>query len=80
MRFGSRVAEYFEVTRGLRQGCVMSSIFSLNDRATGRGVKMRYGNGEEGEIKQVLYADDLMLVAEIREYLQYIIIELEKAG
>ena len=55
MRLGSCVGEYFEVKRGLRQGCVISlwlfNIFfdrvlrQANERATGRGVKLIDENG-----------------------------------
>ena len=57
--------EYFEVRRGLRQRNVMSpwvfNIFldrvvgQVNERATGRGVKLRDENERGGKIKQILY-------------------------
>ena len=36
----------------------------VNERAMGKGVKLRDENWEGWEIKQVLYADDTVLVAE----------------
>ena len=72
MRFRSRVGEYFEVRRGFRQGCVMSSLLFnisfdtvvrlVNEKETGRRVKLRYEKGEGWEIKQLLYANDTLLV------------------
>ena len=41
----------------------------------GRGVKLRDGNGEEWEIKQVLYANDTVLIAETRDRFQHIVRE-----
>ena len=50
MRLGSRVREHFEVRRGLRQGCVMSRLFSVffdkvvrqvNERAMVKGMILR---------------------------------------
>ena len=56
VRLGSSVGEYFEVRRKLRQVCVMSSwlfniffngvVRQVNERATGRGVKLRDEKGE----------------------------------
>ena len=87
VRFSSRVGQYFEVRRGLRQGCVMFPwVFSIffdkvdrlmNERSTGQ---LREGNGEGCEIKQVLNVDDTMLVVETREHLQHIVNELERAS
>ena len=61
-----------------------SSIFyftetrKVNERAMGRGVKLRDENGGCWEIKQALYADDTVLVAEAREHLQHIANEFER--
>ena len=41
-------------------------------------MKLRDENGGGWEIKQVLYADDTVLVAEIREDLQHIVSEFER--
>ena len=45
----------------------------------GRGVKLRDENGGGWEIKQVLYADDSVLVAETRNHLQHIVSEFARA-
>ena len=84
----NRVGEYFEVRSGLRQGCVRSMclfkiffdrvVTRLNGRPMGRGVKLRDENGGCWEIKQALYADDTVLVAEAREHLQHIANEFER--
>ena len=73
VRLGSRVGEYFEVRRGLRQGFVMSPwlynllfdrvVRQVNERTIVKEVKLRDENGRGWEIKQVLYADDTIFVA-----------------
>ena len=40
----------------------------VNERAMGKGVRLRDGKRGIWEIKRVLYADDTVLVAETREY------------
>ena len=45
----------------------------------GRGVKLRDENGGGWEIKQTLYVDDTVLVAETKEHLQHIVSEFERA-
>ena len=60
VRLSSIVGKHFEVKRGLRQGCVMSpwvfNIFfdkvvrQMNEKAMGKGVKLREENGEGWEI------------------------------
>ena len=45
-----------------------------------KGVKLRDEKGGGSEIKQVLYADDTVLVAEIREHLQHTMREFERAS
>ena len=59
VRLGSGVGEHFEVRRGLRQGCIMSlwllNIFvvdkvvrQVNERAMGKGMRLRDENGGGG--------------------------------
>ena len=50
----------------------------MNERAIGRGMKLSYDNGRVRN-KQVLYADDTVLVAETREHLQHNVREFERA-
>ena len=45
----------------------------------GKRVKLRDENGGSWEIKQALYADDTVLVAEARAQLQHIVSEFERA-
>ena len=81
VRLGSRLGEIFEVRRGLRQGCVMSPwlfniyfdkvVRQVNERAMGKGVKLRDENGGGWEINQVLYA-------RTREHLPHIVREFER--
>ena len=51
----------------------------VNERAMGRGVKLRDENGGGWEIKQVFYAHDTVLVTESRRDLQHIVSEFERA-
>ena len=90
MRLDTRMGEHFELRWGLRQECVMSPwvfnfffekvVRQMNERAKGKGVKLRDENGRGGwEIKQVLYANDTVLVAETRENPHHIVSEFERA-
>ena len=89
MRFGSRVGQYFEVRKGLRQRYIMSPWFFniffervirlVNEKATGRGVVLGDDNGREREIKQVFNADDTVLVAKTKYHPQHIVNEHERA-
>ena len=54
-------------------------IRQVNERAMGKGVKLRDEIGGGWEIKQVLYADDTVLVPETRGHLQYNVSEFERA-
>ena len=54
-------------------------VRQVNGKEMGRGVKLRDENGGRWEIKEVLYPDDTILVAETREHLQHIVNEFEKA-
>ena len=42
-------------------------------------VKLKDEKGGSWEIKQILYADDTVLVAETKEHLQHIVSEFERA-
>ena len=53
-------------------------IRQLNERSLGKGAKLRDEYGESWEIKQILYADDTVLVAETGEHLQHIVSEFER--
>ena len=44
----------------------------------GKEVKLRDENGRGWEIKPVLYADDIVLVAETREHLHHIVSDFER--
>ena len=54
-------------------------VRQVNERAAGRGVRLIDEKEGGWEIKQVLYADDTLLVGETREHLPHIVIELERA-
>ena len=54
-------------------------VGQVNERGMGSGVKFRDENEGGWEVKQVLNADDTVLVAETREHLQYIVNEFERA-
>ena len=54
-------------------------VRQVNERATGRGVRIRDGNEGSWEIKQVLFADDTVLVAKTRGHLQHTVNELVMA-
>ena len=63
MRLGRRVGKYFEVRKGLRQGCVMSpwlfkNFFDrvarqVNETEMGKGMKLRDDKGGGWEIKKI---------------------------
>ena len=53
-------------------------VRQVNGKAMGKGVKLRDENGGSWEIKQILYADDTVLVAETGEHLQHIVSEFER--
>ena len=60
-------------------GYIYTVVRQLNERAMGKGVKLRDENGRGWKIKQELYADDTLLVAETREYLQHIVSKFQRA-
>ena len=85
VRVGNEVSEWFPVRGGLRQGCVMSPwLFNLridgvvrevNARVLGRGLKLVNGNDKEWELNQLLFADDIVVVADSEKKLCQLVTE-----
>ena len=77
VRVGNEVSEWFPVRVGLRQGCVMSQwLFNLYiDGVLGRGLKLVDGNDNEGELNQLLFADDTVVVADSERKLCQLVTE-----
>ena len=85
VRVGNKESEMFEVTVGLRQGCVMSPwLFNLymdgvmrevNARVMNRGVRLER-DGREWMVNSLVYADDTVLIAETEEGLKRLVGEL----
>ena len=85
VRVGNEVSEWFPVRVGLRQGCVMSPwlfnmyidgvVREVNVRVLGRGLKLVDGNGSEWELNQLLFADDIVVVADSERKLRQFVTE-----
>ena len=79
VRVGNDVSEWFPVTVGLRQGCVMSPwlfnvymdgvVREVNVWVLGKGLELLSANGGRFEINQLLFADDTVLVADSEDEL-----------
>ena len=73
------MSEWFLVSFGLRQGCVIfpwlfdvymdGVVREVNVRVLGKGLKLLSANGGRFEIHQLLFADDTALVADSEETL-----------
>lgn len=80
VRVGGRESSRFEVKKGVRQGCPMSPwLFNIFiDRIVTEARKHFYGSVQltTGQMEVLLFADDLMLMAETEEALQHNLQEL----
>lgn len=80
VRLNGQRSDWFDVSCGLRQGCILSPLlFNLfvNDlieaialKASGRGVKL---DGTDTEVGVAAYADDVVLLAASEQDLQYML-------
>ena len=86
VRVRKEEGEWFGVTTGLRQGCVMSPwlfnvymdgvVREVNARVLGRGAELStVGGVQRWEINQLLFADDTALVADSGKKLQRLVTE-----
>ena len=51
----------------------------VNERVEGRRLKLRDGSEREWETKQIIYAEDIVLLAESRENFQQFVNKCERA-
>ena len=63
--------EWFEVKCGLRQGCVLLFIIFMDNI-------MKRANQEENSIEELMFADDLVLIAEDQIRLQEMVSNLDQ--
>ena len=85
VRVGNDVSVWFPVNVVLRQGCVMSPwlfnvyiadvVREVNVRVLGKGLELLSANGGSFEINQLLFADDIALVADSEEKLGRLVSE-----
>ena len=79
VRAGNNASEWFPVNVGLRQGCVISPwlfnvymdgvVREVNVRVLDIGLELLSANGGRFEINQLLFADDVALVADSEDKL-----------
>ena len=74
VRIGDKESEWFGVNRGVRQGCTLSpwlfNVFVDKVTREARGGFVREVKLSTGEVGVLLYADDMVLMAESEEGLQ----------
>ena len=74
MRTGDRESEWFGVNRGVRQDCTLSpllcNVFVNKVTREARGGFVREVKLSTGEVGVLLYADNMVLMAESEERLQ----------
>ena len=76
-RVGNDVSEWFPVNVASRQGCVMSPwlfivymdgvVREVNVRVLGKELELLSANGGRFQINQLLFADDIALVADLEK-------------
>ena len=87
VRGESGVSEWFDVSVGLRQGCVMSPwlfnmymdgvVREVNERVLGRGVELVGWEGDVWRVNQLLYVDATALIGNSRDDLQRLLDEFD---
>lgn len=65
---GGKISRHFKINKGVRQGCILSPLlFALymNDMENSVRGGIKIGTGEEeSKIKSIMYADDVVILAE----------------
>ena len=82
VRVGDELADWVEIKRGVRQGCVMSPLlFSLYGEIIMREIADLGGVSVGGKnINNIRYADDTVLIADSEEKLQRLVERVDAAG
>ena len=83
VKIGEKMSRWFQITRGVRQGCVMSPwLFNVFMDKIVREAQERFTEGvllETTIVKLVLFADDVMMLAEKSEDMERNLTEMKKA-
>ena len=83
VKIGDKMSRWFQITRGVRQGCVMSPwLFNVFMDKIVREAQERFTEGVQLEtttVKLVLFADDVMMLAEKSEDMERNLTEMKKA-
>ena len=82
VRVGDELAEWVEIERGVRQGCVMSPLlFSIYGEIIMREIGEMDGISVGGRnLNNIRYADDTVLIADSEEKLQRLVERVDAAG
>ena len=83
VKIGDKMSRWFQITRGVRQGCAMSLwLFNVFMDKIVREAQERFTGGVQLEttiVKLVLFTDDVMMLAEKGEDMERNLTELKKA-